>query len=141
MSDNFSALYSIIIEGSRDPLTENVNYRFILPRTLIVPKNSGIQVVYSNLSHSLARAQRFKEPFRTEAIKAVMADYEGLISISSEGGANLREFNTTRGPVGVGSNEGPGVTFLDEYVDSAISGQKGRLKNNPKKKGLGIEDI
>jgi hypothetical protein len=140
LSDQFNALYSFTIEGSRHPLTENVDYSLILPRTLIVPKNSNIQVVYSNLEHSLARAQRFKEPFRTEAIKAVMADFKGLISISSEGGAFIHEFNTTRGgSINPGVNVGPEVTWLDEYLHEQVRGNTGAMKHNPKKAGLGIE--
>ena len=139
MSDVSNALYSLTIEGSRDPLTELVNYGLILPRTLIVPKNSGIQIVWSNLEHALARAERFKEPFRSQAIKAVMADFKGVISLSSELGAYLREFTTTRGAVPIGQNVGQEATWVDEYFHEQLLGKKGMLKNNPRKEGLGLD--
>lgn len=128
-----------MIEGSRNPITDEVDYTLILPRTLIVPKDSGIQEVYSNLSHALARAQRFKEPFRSQAIKMVMADFKGLIAIGSERGAMIREFNANGGSIPIGSNEGPPATWLDRYFHENLKGDKGKLKNNPEAQGLGLD--
>lgn len=104
--DPVNALYHLTLEGSRNPITDRVDYTLILPRTLIVPKDSGIQEVYSNLEHALRRAQNFKEPFRSQAIKMVLADFKGLISIGSERGAYIREFNSNGNPIAIGSNEG-----------------------------------
>lgn len=138
MSDQVNALYNLTIEGSRNPITDEVDYTLILPRTLIVPKDSGIQEVYSSLEHTLARAQRFKEPFRSQAIKMAMADFKGLISIGSERGAYIREFGAGGSSIAVGQNEGQPATWLDRYYHETLKGEKGKLKNNPEEKGLGL---
>lgn len=129
-----SDLFEITIEGARDPLTQKLNQRLLLPRTLIAPKNSNIQMVYSDIMHSLERAKRFKPPFREMAIEMVYSDLEGMISISSEQGAFVREFNTVRSSVPVGQVQGQPATWFDEYVYG-----KDKLKNNPKTNQMGIE--
>lgn len=123
-------LFELAIEGARDPHTQRLNQKLILPRTLIAPKDSGIQMVYSDIMHSIERARRFKPPFREYAIEIAEKDLEGLISISSEQGAFVREFNTVRTSVPVGGNTGPPATWFDEYVYG-----KDKFKNNPKDKG------
>jgi hypothetical protein len=126
-------LFELTLEGARHPVTGKIDSHLILPRTLIVPKNSNIQVVYSDIIHSLERAKRFKPPFREYAIRMALADLEGMISISSEQGAFIREFNTVRSSVPVGQVQGQPATWFDEYVYG-----KQKLKNNPKTEDLGI---
>ena len=129
-----SDLFEITVEGAINPLTGTLDSTLILPRTLIVPRNSGIQIVYSDTIHSLESAKRFKPPFREYAIAMALADLQGLIAISSEVGAFVREFNTQRSSIPIGTNQGQPATWIDEYVYG-----KEFLKNNPKSKGMGIE--
>lgn len=132
-------LFELAIEGARDPHTQRLNQRFILPRTLIAPKDSGIQMVYADIMQTIERARRFKPPFREYALEIAEKDLEGLIAISSEQGAFVREFNTIRSSVPVGQNQGPPATWFDEYVYG-----KDKFKNNPKVKddsALGMGDI
>jgi hypothetical protein len=125
-----SDLFEWLIEGSMDPVTKQLNSRLVLPRGLIVPKNSGIQNVWANMMHTLGRARRFKPPFREYAIDMAMADVEGCASISSENGAMIREFNTSRMAQPLGTNIGQPKTEMDEFLYG-----KEYLKNNPKEKG------
>lgn len=126
-------LFELSIEGARDPQSQRLNQRFILPRTLIVPKNSGIQNVYSDIMQAIERARRFKPPFREFAIAMAEKYLEGMIAISSEQGAYVREFNTIRSSVPVGQVQGPPATWMDEYVYG-----KDKFKNNPKAKDDGF---
>jgi hypothetical protein len=128
-------LFELSIEGARDPHTQRLNQRFILPRTFIVPKNSGIQNVYTDIMNAIERGRRFKPPFREYAIAMTEKLLEGLISISSEQGAFVREFNTIRSSIPVGQNQGPPATWFDEYVYG-----KDKFKNNPKAQGGGVFD-
>lgn len=132
-------LYALTIEGSRDPLTDEIQYDLILPRTFMVRRDSGIQTVYTNIRQALARARRFKPPLREYFIELVMAYLGGLIALSSEQGAYAREFSTTRQHVPIGVNEGQEVTDLDMIAYEGYLGQKGKFKNNPKKAGFGLE--
>jgi hypothetical protein len=122
-----SDLFELSIEGARDPLTQKLNQALILPRTLIVPKNSNIQIVYSDIMHNLEMAKRFKPPFRDMAISMVISDLTGVIAISSENGAFIREFNTIRSSVPMGQVQGQPASWFDEYVYG-----KEKFKNNPK---------
>lgn len=128
-----SDLFELTLEGARDPISQRMDQHLILPRTLIVPKNSNIQIVYSDIVHSLERAKRFKPPFREYAIEMCLADLQGMISISSEGGAFIREFNTIRQSVPIGTNTGQTATWFDNYVYG-----KEKMKNNPQTQDLGI---
>ena len=127
-------LFELTLEGARDPVSGRMNQSFILPRTLIVPKNSNIQLVYPDVKDSIARAKRFKPPFREYAIEMAFNDLEGIISIASEQGAFVREFNTVRSSVPIGGVQGQPATWFDEYVYG-----KQKLKNNPKQAGLGLD--
>lgn len=122
--------FELTLEGSRDPVTGKLQNKFILPRTLIVPKNSNIQTVYDDVIHSIERAKRFKPPFREYAIAMAEADLQGMIAISSEQGAFVREFNTVRSSIPMGQVQGQPATWFDDYVYG-----KEKMKNNPKVKG------
>ena len=126
--------FEFAIESSRDPITQRLNQSLLLPRSFIVPKNSNIQLVWPDIKDSIARAKRFKAPFRDLALELAINNLEGVGAIASEGGAFIREFNTIRGSIPTGQVEGQPATWCDEYVYG-----KDKLKNNPKKAGLGIE--
>jgi len=128
-----SDLFELTLEGARDPVTQKLNQKLVLPRTLIVPKNSNIQIVYTDITHAIERAKRFKPPFRQHAIEMALADLQGMISISSESGAFIREFNTIRSSVPIGTNTGQQATWFDDYVYG-----KDKMKNNPHTNDLGI---
>src|SRR5438093_967603 len=102
-------LYAFTIESARHPVYDNIDPTLLEPLGFIVPKNSGIQIVHSSIEYSLARAKRFKGAFREYAIEMVMADKKGERAISSENGAYIREFGTTRAMAPVGSLVGPTV--------------------------------
>lgn len=127
-------VFEFAIESSRDPITQRLNQSLLLPRGFIVPKNSNIQLVWPDIKNSIARAKRFKPPFRDFAIEIALNDLEGIAAIASEGGAFIREFNTMRGHIPTGQVEGQPATWFDEYVYG-----KDKLKNNPKQEGLGLE--
>src|SRR3990167_11235350 len=125
--------FEFVIESSRDPITQRLNQSLLLPRGFIVPKNSNIQLVWPDIKNSLARAKRFKPPFRDFAIELAINDLEGVAAIASEGGAFIREFNTVRGHIPTGQVEGQPATWFDEYVYG-----KEKFKNNPKDPGMGL---
>ena len=127
-------LFEWALEGARDPVSGRLNQRLILPRTAMVPKNSNIQLVWPDIMDAIARAKRFKPPFRNYAIEMAMNDLEGVLSISSEQGAFVREFSTMRAAAPMGQVTGQPATWFDEYVYG-----KQKLKNNPKQGGLGMD--
>lgn len=120
-------LFELSLEGSRNPTTGEMDQGLILPRTFIVPKNSNIQLVYPDVLNSIARAKRFKPPLREMLLELATNHLKGILAISSEQGAYIREFNTVRSSVPVGTVTGPPVTWWDEYVLG-----KDKTKNNPK---------
>lgn len=127
-------VFEFAIESSRDPITQKLNQSLLLPRGFIVPKNSNIQLVWPDIKNSIARAKRFKPPFRDFAIELALNDLEGVAAIASEQGAFIREFNTVRGHIPAGQVEGQPATWFDEYVYG-----KEKLKNNPKDSSMGID--
>ena len=135
-----SDLYNLTLEASRDPITGEVKSNFILPRTFIVRQDSGIQNVYADIRHALNRARRMKH-LRSYAIEMVYADFEALISISSERGAYLREFSTNRSALPLGRIEGQPVNDIDAYMYEDVLGDKEKFKNNPRQKGFGMNDL
>lgn len=135
-----SALYNLAIEACRDPLTDQVDPEMIEAYMNIVPRDSGIQNVSCSIHFTLARARRFKEPFRSYAIQMAKGGKIGLKSISSERGAFMREFNTNRASIPIGGSEGPEYTFADKYLHEEVLGKKGFFKNNKEKPGLGFDE-
>ena len=106
---------------------------FIQPLLLIVPKNSGIQNVYPDTIRAIESAKRLKPPLREYVIAIAEAYYKGMLAISSENGAFARELTTSRVSGPIGTNVGPPVIPLDEYMYG-----KELTKNNPKEKKWGI---
>lgn len=129
-SEAGSGFFEATLEACKDQITGQIDPDLLAARLWIVPKNSGIQNVSANISHTEARARRFKPPFRKYAMEMARADKIGLTSISSEGGAYAHEFNTVRSSsVAVGTNYGPPVSDWDQYLYG-----KEYTKNNPKSK-------
>lgn len=139
MSSEVHPLYAVTIEGARHPVTHDVDSLIILAKSLIVQKDSNVQLVFSGIMHTLSRAKRFKSPFKEKAIEMAMNDLYGLVSISSEQGAYTREFNTQRTSIPIGQLTGQAATDMDIYIQEQVMGNKGKLKNNPRKQGLGID--
>ena len=127
-------LFDLSVEAARDPITGRMDQSLLLPRTFIVPKNSNIQLVYPDVLNSIERAKRFKPPFRQYAIALAENHLKGILAVSSEQGAYVREFNTVRGSVPIGTVTGQPASFFDKYVHG-----KDKLKNNPETNNLGIE--
>lgn len=135
MSSEVAPFYAFTLEASRHPVTGEIDYGIMQARSLMIARDAGIQNVWSNVKHTIARAKRFKEPFRSRAIEMAMADLEGIVSIASEGGAYSREFNTSRSTVPIGQMTGQPVSEMDMYMYENVMGEKGKFKNNPKEKG------
>jgi hypothetical protein len=133
-----SDLCYLTMESSRDTITGEVDPGLIAPKMLIVRQDSGIQIVYGDIEHCTARADRFKEPFRSLAIRMSLADKKGLYSISSERGAYMKEFNMSRSVV-VGQNEGDTYTDADQFFHENVLGKKGFFKHNKKSTKSSIE--
>jgi len=131
---NDSGLFLATIEAATDKETGKLDNDLLAAKLLIVPRNSGVQVVSADISHAESIARRFKFPFRKFAMEMARADKIGMTSISSEQGAYAREFNTARSAsINVGTNTGPPVDDYDRY----LYGNE-YVKNNPQKKGKGI---
>lgn len=129
-----SGFFEATIEAATDPITGKVDNDLLASKLLIVPRNSGVQVVSSEISHAESIAKRFKFPFRKFAMDMARSDKIGMTSISSEMGAYAHEFNTVRSSsVSVGTNTGPQVDDWDAYLYG-----KEYIKNNPKKKNQGL---
>lgn len=134
VNESGSGFFEATIEAATDPITGKVDNDLLASKLLIVPKNSGIQVVSSDITHAESIAKRFKFPFRKFAMEMARADKIGMTSISSEQGAYAHEFNTVRSSsVSVGTNTGPQVDDWDAYLYG-----KDYIKNNPKKKNQGL---
>lgn len=134
VNESGSGFFEATIEAATDPITGKVDNDLLASKLLIVPRNSGIQVVSSDITHAESIAKRFKFPFRKFAMEMARADKIGMTSISSEQGAYAHEFNTVRSSsVSVGTNVGPQVDDWDAYLYG-----KDYIKNNPKKKNQGL---
>lgn len=133
-NDSGSGFFEATIEAATDPITGKIDNDLLASKLLIVPRNSGIQVVSADITHAESIAKRFKFPFRKFAMDMARADKIGMTSISSEQGAYAHEFNTVRSSaVSVGTNVGPQVDDWDAYLYG-----KEYIKNNPKKKNQGL---
>lgn len=129
-SEAGSGFYEASLLAATDPITGKVDYELLAAKLWIVPRNSGVQTVSADISHTHTVAKRFKPPFRSLALEMARADKIGITSISSENGAYAREFNTTRSAsVNVGTNVGPQVDDWDRMLYG-----KEYVKNNPEKR-------
>lgn len=70
--------------------------RYLRSMGLIVPKNSGVQLVWKdiNLTQFLAKNVHWK--FVPYALAMAKADEYGMVSITSENGGGIKAFNTER---------------------------------------------
>lgn len=139
MEGSPSDLFSFTLESSRNPITDAIDPDLLFVKSLIVPGNSGIQIIWSKIKHAMNRAKRFKEPFRSYAIDMVMAYIEGVASISSEHGSYVKEFATIRSKFPIGDNQGQPYNWMDQWYHEDFKGDKGALKNNKFEAGTGLD--
>lgn len=96
-------------------------------KTLIVPKNSGIQTVVPMIYDALSTAEGMEARFRMYAVKRVKNRILGLESMSSEMGNMWKALTTTTNRSFVESvNRGPSPSKTDSW----LYGKK-NFKNNP----------
>lgn len=122
-----SDIYETLIESSAEQPGQSADTLMLLARSLIVPRNSGIQNVLPVIIKSINRARLLRPPYRQYALAKAKEALYGIAGISSEGGAMLKEINTTRQSLSSYSNTGQPVGPYDEM----FYGDK-YLKNNPR---------
>ena len=93
---------------------------------LIVPKNSGIQTVYTKIHLTMNMAKNMHWKFRQYAVKMAKAREYGLVAITSENGGGIKSFNTERFEQGLSQNKS--LQKADSW-DNMLYGQK-RFENN-----------
>lgn len=130
-----SEIYDILHDSSADLPGQSADNLMMLARSMIVPKNSGIQNILPHIIKSINRARMLRPPYRQYALQKAKEALYGIAAISSENGALLREMNTTRSAQSMSVNQGPAVTDWDRM----FYGNE-HLKNNPKAKKDGLFD-
>lgn len=119
---------SILQDSSAEIPGGSAEPQMLFARSIIVPRNSGVQNVFAMIQSALLRAQNFKPPYRKYGVALVNARKLGLAAISSEGGDMLKAINTTRTEQMLGAkNIGPSVSPSDVFFYG-----KENTKNNPK---------
>jgi hypothetical protein len=82
---------------------------------MVLPKNSGIQVTYTDYHLGMIQASNQHWKFRQQAIAMTKPSEYGIASISSENGAALKQFNTFRQEQSLRSiNKGPKADAWDK---------------------------
>jgi len=82
---------------------------------MVLPKNSGIQTTYTDYHLGMIQASNQHWKFRKYAIPMTKASEYGIASISSEGGAAVKQFNTFRQEQSLHSkNLGPKADMWDK---------------------------
>ena len=96
-------------------------------KTLIVPKNSGIQTVVPMIYDALSTAEGMEARYRPFALKRVKNRILGLESMSSENGSMWKAITTTTQRTFVENvNRGPSPSKMDNW----LYGKK-NFRNNP----------
>ena len=124
-----SDLLEVFMESSADWPGGPVDNLMALCRSMIVPKNSGIQNIMPNIIKSMNRAKLLRPPYRTIAMSKAKEALYGMASISSENSAMNREINTSRQAQTFNTNVGQNKDGYDEMIYG-----KQYLKNNPRGK-------
>jgi len=96
-------------------------------KTLIVPRNSGIQTVVPMIYDALSTAEGMEARYRPFALKRVKNRILGLESMSSENGSMWKAITTTTQRSFVENvNRGPSPSKMDKFFYGAKN-----FKNNP----------
>lgn len=94
MSEN--NLSNIYLAGASDSDGEGADTDLIKASTMIVPKNSGVQVVMNNWYRLKIMAENFKSITRPNFIGMVKARLIGVTSLNSEQGNFFKAMSTRR---------------------------------------------
>jgi hypothetical protein len=117
----------ILSEASTSEGGEFAEHDSLKVKTLIVPKNSGIQTVVPMIYDALSTAEGMEARYRVFAIKRVKNRILGLESMSSEMGNMWKALTTTTNRSFVEQvNRGPSPSNTDKW----LYGKK-NFKNNP----------
>ena len=93
MSENLANIY---LAGASDRDGEGADTDLIKASTMIVPKNSGVQIVMNQWYRLKIQADSFKSLFRPFAIGMVKARLIGVMSLNSEQGNFFKAMSTRR---------------------------------------------
>ena len=94
---------------------DNIDSKYFRAIGMILPKNSGTQVTYTDYHLARIQADNQNWTFRPYAIAMVEASEYGIASLSSEGGMAVRQFNTFRQEQSLSSkNMGPKADMWDK---------------------------
>ena len=93
MSSDIRALYERASTGISGP---DADGDYLKSLSLIVPKNSGIQNVWSRIQTTKHLAKHFHWKFANHALSLVLAREKGIVAITSENGGGLKMINTSR---------------------------------------------
>ena len=93
MSSDIRALYERASTGIIGP---DADGDYLKALSLIIPKNSGIQNVWSPISTTKHLAKHFHWKFSKHALALINSREKGVVSISSENGGGLKMINTSR---------------------------------------------
>lgn len=96
---------------------QSVDSEYFRAIGMILPKNSGIQIVYSDYHQVVIQANNQHWRFRQYALPMVEAAALGITALSSEDGAAVRQFNTFRQIQTLNTkNKGPKADLWDKAI-------------------------
>lgn len=93
MSSDIRALYERASTGRVGP---DADGDYLKSLSLIIPKNSGIQNVWSRILNTKHLSNHFHWKFARHALALVSSREKGVVSITSENGGGLKMMNTSR---------------------------------------------
>jgi len=91
-----SDLLEFFERASADDYDSPHDPKFLRSMGLIVPKNSGVQIVWKDINLTQFLAKNIHWKFVPYAVAMAKADEYGMVSITSENGAGVKAFNTER---------------------------------------------
>ena len=123
MADTFHVLLS---HSSAKKSGGKPEPRMLLMRSIIIPRNSGVQVIVPELYDAMLEAENMEPRFRPFAVCKIENRELGMCSLSSEGGDMLKLSQTQRTVHQLEQiNKGPPASKMDRWM------YKDALKNNP----------
>ena len=123
MVDSFSLLLN---HSSARKAGGKAEPRMLRVRSIIVPRNSGIQTIVPEIYDAMLEADNMEPRFRPFAVAKIENRELGMCSLSSEAGDMLKMGQTSRTVHHMETvNRGPPASKMDRWL------YKEKLNNNP----------
>ena len=121
-----SDLLEFFERASADDYDSPHDPKFLRSMGLIVPKNSGVQMVWKDINLTQFLAKNIHWKFVPYAVAMAKADEYGIVSITSENGAGVKAFNTnesnrfTQVETNPYKRQTDGITIFMEKTNSRV---------------------